>query len=176
MLEGVHGGFYQPSLDDIGARILCQCSDASDEAASTFAEYGPVVLGALGGAGAAVCWHRLPGRGKGSTHHDAPAPSRATDPKIESQIQSRAAEERCVFEVGARRVRTAPRQALGSQSLRMASGMCVQVEPTLQFGVIHNLCVTRERLLLVRQAGADGVAGSPEAEIVSCPWTRAVKV
>ena len=46
VLESVHGGFYQPSLDDIGARILCQCSDASDEAASTFAEYGPVVLGA----------------------------------------------------------------------------------------------------------------------------------
>ena len=44
-LEDVTGGFYQPSIDDVGGSVLCQCCDASDAAASTFAEYGPVVMG-----------------------------------------------------------------------------------------------------------------------------------
>ena len=46
----------------------------------------------------------------------------------------------------------------------------------LQFDVKHDLCLTADRLFLVRQAGADGKPDSARAEIVSCPWSQAVTV
>lgn len=45
-IRGVHSGFYQPSVDDIGARVCVQCASAFDHAMSGFAEVGPIVLGA----------------------------------------------------------------------------------------------------------------------------------
>ena len=41
-LPGVKGGFYQPSADDIGARVLCRATALEDEGMSAFGEWGPL--------------------------------------------------------------------------------------------------------------------------------------
>jgi hypothetical protein len=52
VIEGVIGGFYQPSVDDIGARLLCRCQDSIREEFTGFGEVGPILLGA-----SACCFH-----------------------------------------------------------------------------------------------------------------------
>ncbi len=44
-IEGAVGGFYQPSVDDIGARLLCRCQDSIREEFTGFGEVGPILLG-----------------------------------------------------------------------------------------------------------------------------------
>lgn len=44
---GIEGGFYQPSVDDIGARLLCQAANAENEGQSGWAEWGPLAMGML---------------------------------------------------------------------------------------------------------------------------------
>jgi len=41
-LKEVTGGFYQPSADDIGARLLCRATARNDAGLSAFGEWGPV--------------------------------------------------------------------------------------------------------------------------------------
>ena len=45
-IRGIHGGFYQPSVDDAGARVCVQCTSALDAAQAAFAEIGPIEIGA----------------------------------------------------------------------------------------------------------------------------------
>ena len=42
-LAGVHGGSYQPSADDIGARVSAQVFDVRNPAVCRFAEVGPLI-------------------------------------------------------------------------------------------------------------------------------------
>eukprot|EP01138_Halocafeteria_seosinensis_P007622 gb/GECG01007790.1/.p1 GENE.gb/GECG01007790.1/~~gb/GECG01007790.1/.p1 ORF type:complete len:873 (+),score=199.86 gb/GECG01007790.1/:1-2619(+) len=44
LIRGIEGGFYQPSVDDIGARLLCQAANAHDEGQSGWAEWGPLAM------------------------------------------------------------------------------------------------------------------------------------
>lgn len=48
VIQGVHGGFYQPSIEDVGARICVQCASAVDPSQATFAEIGPIREGTCG--------------------------------------------------------------------------------------------------------------------------------
>jgi hypothetical protein len=41
-VQGVETGFYQPSADDIGCRVLCKCAHATNETLSGFGEWGPL--------------------------------------------------------------------------------------------------------------------------------------
>ena len=41
----VTGGFYQPSVDDVGARVLCRCQDSLREEYTCFGEVGPLTMG-----------------------------------------------------------------------------------------------------------------------------------
>lgn len=43
-LEGVTGGYYQPTVDDVGCRLLCQARDIEHEENAMFAEAGPIEM------------------------------------------------------------------------------------------------------------------------------------
>eukprot|EP00736_Rhodelphis_marinus_P013845 Rmarinus@m.1266 len=44
-IVGAHGGFYQPSIDDVGCQICVQCNPLTDDQAQpAFAEVGPLPL------------------------------------------------------------------------------------------------------------------------------------
>jgi hypothetical protein len=44
-IRGVSSGFYQPNVDDVGARILCRCQDNIREEFTCFGEVGPLKMG-----------------------------------------------------------------------------------------------------------------------------------
>ena len=43
-IKGVHGGFYQPSAEDVNCRLLCRATNTENEGQSGFGEWGPLVL------------------------------------------------------------------------------------------------------------------------------------